>query len=87
MELSLVDPKKMPVVPQRAVLEDRQGQYVFVVDADKRVQRRTITTGVTMGTRWAVKSGLMAGETVIVSGVQKVRTGQTVNPQAAGQPQ
>lgn len=86
VELSLANPQKMPVVPQRAVLEDRQGQYVFVVDADNRAQRRNIATGVTLGTQWAVKSGLMAGETVVVSGVQKVRTGQTVNPQSAGKP-
>jgi len=86
VELSLANPQKMPVVPQRAVLEDRQGQYVFVVDADNRAQRRNIATGVTVGTQWAVKSGLMAGETVVVSGVQKVRTGQTVNPQSAGKP-
>jgi membrane fusion protein (multidrug efflux system) len=86
VELSLADPQKMPMVPQPAVLEDRQGQYVFVVDSDNRAQRRNITTGPTVGTTWAVKSGLMAGETVVVSGVQKVRTGQTVNPQSASQP-
>ena len=86
VELSLADPQKMPVVSQRAVLEDRQGQYVFVVDTDNRVQRRDITTGVTVGTQWAVKSGLMAGETVVVSGVQKVRAGQIVNPQTASKP-
>lgn len=83
VELSLVNPRKMPVVPQRAVLEDRQGQYVFVIDADNRVQRRNIATGVAVETEWAVKSGLMVGETVIVSGVQKVRAGQTVTPQPA----
>ena len=86
VELSLADPQKMPMVPQRAVLEDSQGQYVFVVDSDNRAQRRNITTGLTVGTTWAVKSGLMAGETVVVSGVQKVRTGQTVNSQPVSQP-
>ncbi|BBO81594.1 hemolysin secretion protein D [Desulfosarcina ovata subsp. sediminis] len=84
--LSLANPQKMPVVPQRAVLEDQKGQYVFVVGADNRVQRRNITTGLTVETEWAVKSGLMTGETVIVSGVQKVRSGQTVNPQPVGNP-
>ena len=86
VELSLADPQKMPMVPQRAVLEDRDGQYVFVVDGNNHAQRRNISTGLTVGTQWAVKSGLMAGETVVVSGVQKVRTGQTVNPQSASQP-
>ena len=86
VELSLADPQTMPMVPQRAVLEDRQGQYVFVVDTEGRAKRRDITTGVTVDTQWAVKSGLMAGETVIVSGVQKVRSGQLVNPQSTGKP-
>lgn len=81
--LSLANPRKMPVVPQSAVLEDREGQYVFIVDADKRVQRRNILTGVAMGTEWVVKSGLMPGESVVVSGVQKVRSGITVNPRPA----
>ncbi len=83
--LRLSDPRKMPVVPQAAVLEDREGRYVFVVDGDNRVQQRRITTGAAADTDWGVTSGLMAGETVIVSGVQKVRPGQTVNPVPAEQ--
>ena len=78
--LSLSNPLKMPVVPQAAVLEDREGRYVFVVDGENRVQQRRITTGAAVDTDWAVSSGLLAGETVIVSGVQKVRPGQAVNP-------
>jgi len=41
------------------------------------IQRR-ITTGPVVGTLWAVESGLVAGETVIVQGVQKVQPGQIV---------
>ncbi|WP_373500362.1 efflux RND transporter periplasmic adaptor subunit [Desulfococcus sp.] len=81
--LSLSNPRKMPVVPQSAVLEDRDGRYVFVVDGESRAQQRRITTGAPVDTDWAVSSGLMAGETVIVSGVQKVRPGQAVNPVTA----
>jgi len=82
--IRLSNPKQMPVVPQAAVLEDRDGRYVFVVDGDNRVQQRRITTGPAVDTDWAVASGLMAGESVIVSGVQKVRPGQVVNPVTAG---
>lgn len=81
--LSLAAPRKMVVVPQSAVLEDQQGQYVFVVGADNRAQRRDIITHLAIGTEWGVSSGLMAGETVIVSGVQKVRSGQVITPQPA----
>ncbi len=70
--------KRLPVVPQSAVQEDREGRYVFIVDVDNRVQQRRIETGVAVGTNWAVESGLMTGETIIVQGVQKVRPGQIV---------
>ena len=70
--------KRLPVVPQSAVQEDREGRYVFVVDAENRVQQRRITTGEAIGTNWPVESGLMAGETIIVQGVQKVSPGRIV---------
>jgi len=76
-------PRQMPLVPQSAVQEDREGRYVFVVDAENRAQQRRITTGEAIDTDWIVESGLMAGETIIVQGVQKVRPGQTVKPAAA----
>lgn len=72
--------RRMPVVPQAAVLEDRQGLYVLVVDQDNRVQRRGIIRGAPVGTGWAVESGLKAGERIIVLGLQKVSPGQVVRP-------
>ena len=70
--------KRLPVVSQSAVQEDREGRYVFVVDTENRVQQRRITTGAAIGTNWPVESGLMTGETIIVQGVQKVSPGQIV---------
>ena len=76
--LSQKQAKTVPVIPQSAVLEDRDGRYVLLVDAQSQVEQRRISTGVISGALWAVESGLSAGETVIVQGVQKVRPGQTV---------
>ncbi len=73
-----------PVVPQSAVQEDRDGRYVFVVDGDNKAQKRRIKTGAAIGTMWAVDSGLMAGETIIVQGVQKVKPGQAVDTTTEG---
>lgn len=70
--------KLLPTVPQAAVLEDRAGHYVLIVDSENRVIQRRITTGPVVGTQWAVESGLAKGEPVIVQGVQKVRPGQIV---------
>ncbi|MFH1984462.1 MAG: efflux RND transporter periplasmic adaptor subunit [Pseudomonadota bacterium] len=71
--------KRLPMVPQSAVLADREGRYVFVVDAGGKVQQRRITTGPVLDTRWAVSSGLIPGETIIVQGIQKVKPGQEVD--------
>lgn len=84
VQISLSEPRRLPVVPQSAVQEDREGRYVFVVDGENKVQQRRITTGAASGTNWAVEAGLMAGESVIVQGVQKVRPGQVVETVSDG---
>lgn len=71
---------KLPVVPQAAVLEDSRGSFVFLVDADNRIQRRSIITGADLGIEWVVEKGLAGGEKIVVEGVQKVRPGQVVKP-------
>ena len=76
--------KLMPVIPQTALLEDRNGRYVWVVDEENQVNMRSVTTGVTIGSSWVIETGLTAGETVIVQGVQKVRPGLTVKMTTVG---
>ncbi|WP_462320113.1 efflux RND transporter periplasmic adaptor subunit [Halochromatium sp.] len=72
--------KEEPVVPASAILRTREGEQVYLVGKDNRVEQRTIKTGVQVGTGYAVTSGLQSGEIVIVSGVQKVKPGMTVKP-------
>ena len=67
-----------PVVPQAAVQEDKQGRYVYTVDANNHIQRREIVTGSFIGTSWAVTKGIEPGERVVVQGIQKIRPGQEV---------
>jgi len=71
-------PKLMPVVPQSAILEDHDGHYVFVVDDQNRVIMRRVKTGPVIGVNWAMASGIVAGENVIVEGIQKIQPGQVV---------
>lgn len=72
------DPPQMPVVPQTAVLQDRQGRYVFVVNEDSTVSQRRIEVGPQVGAGWAVQDGLAGGEEVVVQGVQRLADGMTV---------
>ena len=68
------------LVPQKAVTELLGRAFISVVGTDNKVEQRSITTGDRIGEQWVVKSGLKAGETIVVEGVQKARPGMTVKP-------
>ena len=72
------------VIPRKAISE-LQGLFrVYVVDAAGQVSVKKITLGPKSGDDVVVESGLDAGETVIVEGIQKVRPGMIVEPVSAG---
>jgi RND family efflux transporter MFP subunit len=71
-------PQLMTVVPQSAILEDRDGRYVLVVNDQNQVVMRRVKTGPVVGVNWAITSGLSVNESVIIEGVQKVQPGQLV---------
>jgi RND family efflux transporter MFP subunit len=68
------------LVPQRAVSELQGGYQVAVVDADNKVDVRTVTVGDRVDNLWIIASGLNAGDRVVAEGVQRMRTGVHVNP-------
>lgn len=68
----------LPLVPQVAVSEGREGSFVFVVGEDNLAEMRIIKKRSVLGTDWIVEDGIKAGETVIVQGIQKVTNGQEV---------
>ena len=73
-------------VPRAAVLSDQQGDYVYVVDAQNKAQRRPIQLGQSTPTTAVVTNGLKEGELVISEGVQRVRPDQPVSPGPATPP-
>jgi membrane fusion protein (multidrug efflux system) len=66
------------VIPQAALQVDQAGSYVLVVSKDDKADLRRINLGPTDGSDVVVESGLKAGESVVVDGVQKIRPGQSV---------
>lgn len=69
------------LIPQRAIMEFQALQTVYVVDAQNKVARRTVTLGERYKNDWVVLSGLKTGDKVIVEGLQKVEPGLTVIPE------
>ncbi|MFJ2362185.1 efflux RND transporter periplasmic adaptor subunit [Pseudomonas sp. NPDC087697] len=68
------------VVPVNAVQFGRQGNFVYVVGSDQRVQTRQVdAAAVVDGKQW-IRQGLAAGETVVVQGQSRIAPGVKVAP-------
>lgn len=68
------------LVPQVALQETLEGKFVLVVNDQEQVAQRFITTGPRRGAMIVAQKGLEVGDRVIVEGMQKVRSGVTVDP-------
>jgi membrane fusion protein (multidrug efflux system) len=72
--------KSALLIPQQAVSE-LQGIYqVGVVTADNKVAIKSVKLGPQFGDKWVVESGITAGDSVIVDGLQRIKSGMTVDP-------
>jgi membrane fusion protein (multidrug efflux system) len=72
------------LVPATAVTRNPQGEAtVMLVGPDNKTEQRTIQTGALVGGNWLVDSGLKDGERIVVSGIQKLKPGMTVNARVA----
>jgi membrane fusion protein (multidrug efflux system) len=79
----LLDERENTVtIPQKAVQELQGVQTVLVVDDNNKTELRTVALGERVGANFVVSDGLKAGERIVVEGLQKVRPGMIVSPQA-----
>jgi len=70
------------VVPERAIGVDQDKKFVLVVSPDSKANYREIKLGASVDGGRIVTSGLNPGERIIVDGLQKVRSGALIAPQA-----
>ena len=73
------------VIPQKATYEIQGRRFVYVVGADNKLSSRPIEVlPQSDGKNFVVKSGLQAGETIVIEGVgtQSIRDGVTIQPTA-----
>ena len=74
--------KKVIAIPATAVLYAPYGDSVFVVtdtrEGGKAIRQQFVRLGEKRGDFVAVSDGLKEGETIVSTGVFKLRTGQTV---------
>jgi membrane fusion protein (multidrug efflux system) len=72
-------------VPQRAVMQGPQGNFVWVVDAESKAEFRPVTVGPLTGDMWLIAEGLSDGERIVVDGGLKLAPGVPVKPAEPGQ--
>jgi membrane fusion protein (multidrug efflux system) len=74
--------KNAVIIPRKAVVE-MQGKFrAYMVNQQNQVEAVDIELGPVIGDDVVIKTGLKGDETIIVEGLQKVRPGAQVNPQA-----
>ena len=71
---------RRPAILPSAVMRDAQSTYVYVVNADNRVERREVVLGIAAAGTQFIQSGLVPGETVITDGMHKATPGGAVVP-------
>jgi multidrug efflux system membrane fusion protein len=68
------------LIDERAVGTDQDKRFVLVVDDHNKTAYREVKLGTSLEGMRIVDSGLKAGETIVVNGLQRVRPGDTVSP-------
>jgi membrane fusion protein (multidrug efflux system) len=63
------------IVPDRALQEQLGRYFLTVVGQDDKAEMRPVVPGPRFGNRQVIKSGLKAGDRVVVEGIQKARPG------------
>jgi membrane fusion protein (multidrug efflux system) len=66
------------IIPQTAVLEIQDKNYVFIVDKNNTVYMKSFEAHSRHGDKYIVRKGLNAGEEIVAQGVQNLREGAVI---------
>jgi membrane fusion protein (multidrug efflux system) len=65
-------------LPYSALRRDREGEYVFLVDANSKTQRQAVRSGRRLADRVEILDGLKKGQTVVIKGFLGLQARKTV---------
>lgn len=68
------------MLPQKAVFEIQDKNYVYVLDGSNKVHMRNFTPKARLEDFYIVASGLKEGEKVVYEGIQNIRDGMQISP-------
>lgn len=78
--------KNAVLVPVAAVQLGKQGNYVWLVDADNKVSMQPVTTGPRNGELIVIREGVKAGDLMVTDGVDRLTEGGSVKQVEAAAP-
>ena len=68
------------MIPQKAVFEIQDKNFVFVVDSTNQVRMRNFIPKTRFSQYYIVESGLKSGEEIVFEGIQDIRDGMRIIP-------
>ncbi len=69
-------------VPQKAIIVEKGGAYLYVLGKGNVVERRLVETGPEVDNNIVIERGLAPGEKIVVEGIHKLHHGERVIPVA-----
>lgn len=81
VQIGAGEPKNALLVSDRAVGTDQSRKFVYVIGKDNKAEYRAVALGPVIDGLRVVRSGLKAGEKVVVNGLQRVQPGAPVSAQ------
>jgi multidrug efflux system membrane fusion protein len=76
--------KNVVVVPAATIQRGSQGTFLYVINDSQTAELRPVTIKTTEGNDAALASGVMAGEMVVLEGMDKIQEGAKVDVQTPG---
>lgn len=70
------------MLPDDVIGTDQSRRFVYVVDDDNSVSYRSVELGPLIDGLRVIRSGISANDSIIINGLQRVRPGSTVAPEA-----
>jgi len=83
IRVPLSDRHPAMLVPAQAIGTDQAQKYVLTLTSTNTVAYKSVKLGPEVGGKRIVRSGLSAGEQIIVNGMERVRPGMPVTPERA----
>jgi RND family efflux transporter MFP subunit len=74
-------PQRTLLISDRAVGTDQSQKFVLALAQNNTVAYRTVKLGGAVDGKRIVRSGLQAGDQIVVNGLQRIRPGMTVQPE------